>query len=117
MSRHDPAVTLTQIAEAAGKARAICEGKTFVALMADWQATLAFERALEIVGEGVKRLPIELREKYPSVPWRLVAGMRDRLSHGYDDIRHEVLWDTVQRDLPVLLETVAQMVRDVESGA
>jgi uncharacterized protein with HEPN domain len=116
MSRHDPSVTLWQIAEAAGKARAICEGKTFTSLMADWQATLAFERTLEIVGEAVKRLPPELREKYPAVPWRLVAGMRDRLSHGYDDIRHEVLWDTVQRDLPVLLETVARMLADLGEG-
>lgn len=113
MSRHDPAVTLRQIAEAAEKARAICDGKTFASLMADWQATLAFERALEIVGEAVKRLPPELREKYPAVPWRLVSGMRDRLSHGYDDVRHEVLWDTVQRDLPTLLETVAKMLRDL----
>jgi uncharacterized protein with HEPN domain len=116
MSRHDPAVTLRQIAEAAEKARAICEGKTFAGLMADWQATFAFERALEIVGEAVKRLQPELREKYPAVPWRLVAGMRDRLSHGYDDIRHEVLWDTVQQDFPVLLETAEQMLRDLESG-
>ena len=117
MSRHDPAVTLAQIAEAAGKARAICDGKTFAGLMADWQATFAFERALEIVGEAVKRLPSELCGKYPAVPWRLVAGMRDRLSHGYDDVRHEVLWDTVQQDFPVLLETVARMVRELESGA
>jgi len=117
MSRHDPSVTLRQIAEAAEKARAICEGKTFAALMADWQATLAFERVLEIVGEGVKRLPAELRERYPAVPWRLVAGMRDRLSHGYDDVRHEVLWDTAQRDFPLLLETVAQMLRDLSEGA
>ncbi len=117
MSRHDPAVTLRQIAEAAEKARTICEGKTFATLMADWQATFAFERALEIVGEAVKRLPLELREKYPAVPWRLVAGMRDRLSHGYDDVRHEVLWDTVQRDVPILLETVAQMLRDLAAGA
>ena len=117
MSRHDPAVTLRQIAEAAEKARAICAGKTFAALMADWQATLAFERALEIVGEAVKRLPVELREKYPAVPWRLVAGMRDRLSHGYDDVRHEVLWDTVQGDLPAMLETVAEMLREVDASA
>ncbi|MEO6788574.1 MAG: HepT-like ribonuclease domain-containing protein [Chthoniobacteraceae bacterium] len=117
MSRHDPAVTLRQIAEAAEKARAICEGKTLVALIADWQATLAFERVLEIVGEAVKRLPEELREKYPAVPWRFVAGMRDRLSHGYDDVRHEVLWDTAPRDLPVLLETVAQMLQALDARA
>ena len=116
MSNHDPGVTLRQIADYARQAQAICEGKTLPALMGDWQALLAFERALEILGEAVKRLPAELRARYPAVPWRLVAGMRDRLSHGYDDIRHDVLWNTVQRDVPVLLRTVEQMLRDLQSG-
>ncbi len=43
--------------------------------------------------------------------------MRDRLSHGYDDIRHDVLWNAVQRDVPVLLDTVEQMLRDLESNS
>ena len=115
MSNHDPKVTLRQIVEYARQAQAICAGKTLPVLMADWQALLAFERALEILGEAVKRLPMELRARYPAVPWRLIAGMRDRLSHGYDDIRHDVLWNTVQRDLPGLLATVEQMLRDQEN--
>jgi uncharacterized protein with HEPN domain len=114
MSNHDPKVTLRQVADYARQAQAICEGKTLPALMADWQALLAFERALEILGEAVKLLPMDLRERYSAVPWRLVAGMRDRLSHGYDDIRHDVLWNTVQRDVPTLLRTVEQMLRDLE---
>ncbi len=115
MSNHDPKVTLGQIADYARQAQAICAGKTLPALTGDWQALLAFERALEILGEAVKRLPAELRDRYPAVPWRLVAGMRDRLSHGYDDIRHDVLWNTVQHDVPVLLTTVEQMLRDLET--
>ena len=115
MSNHDPKVTLRQLTDSARQAQAICAGKTLPGLMGDWQALLAFERALEILGEAVKRLPPELRDRYPAVPWRLVAGMRDRLSHGYDDIRHDVLWNTVQRDVPVLLRTVEQMLRDLEA--
>jgi len=107
-------VTLRQIADYAGQAQAICAGKTLANLVADRQAMLALERALEILGEGVKRLPTELRDRYPMVPWKLVAGMRDRLIHGYDEIRHDVLWNTVQQDLPVLLATVEQMLMELE---
>ena len=116
MSKHDPKVTLRQIADYARDAQAICAGKTLPALLADRQAVLAFERALEVLGEAVKRLPPDLRDRYPAVPWKLVAGMRDRLSHGYDEVRHEVLWNAVQQDVPVLLTTVEQMLRDLESN-
>ena len=55
MSRHDPKVTLRQIADFARQTQAICAGMTLPALLADWQALLAFGRAMEILGEAVKR--------------------------------------------------------------
>jgi uncharacterized protein with HEPN domain len=114
MSKHDALVSLHQIAEHGGYARELCAGKTLAELLRDWKSVLAFERALEILGEAVKRLPAELCEAYPAVPWRLVAGMRDRLSHGYDDIDYEILWNAVQDDLPNLLGTVEQMIMELE---
>jgi len=85
-------------------------------LVSDWQATLALERVLEIIGEAVKRLPNNLRNCYPQVEWRAVAGMRDRLSHGYDAINHEILWKAVHERLPTLQATVQHMFRDLENG-
>jgi uncharacterized protein with HEPN domain len=93
MSAHDPAATLRQIQDAARRLQLIVAGKTLEQLLADWQATAALERFLEIVGEGVKRLPLEIRSRYPAVPWKEIAGTRDRLSHGYDDVDHQVLWN------------------------
>ena len=93
MSAHDPQVTLRQIQDASRRLQMICAGKTKEQLLADWLATAALERFLEIVGEGVKRLPLELRAQYPAVPWKEIAGTRDHLSHGYDDVDHQVLWD------------------------
>ena len=113
MSAHDPRATLLQIQDAARRLQMICAGKTLEQLLADWQATAALERFIEIVGEGVKRLPMELRLRHPSVPWKEIAGTRDHLSHGYDDVDYQVLWDAVQQDVPVLLATIAQMLQEL----
>lgn len=85
-------------------------------LLADWLATAALERFLEIVGEGVKRLPPDVRSRHPDVPWKEIAGTRDHLSHGYDDVDYQVLWDAVQNDLPVLLITVEELLKDSDPG-
>ena len=63
----------------------------------------------------MKRLPPELCQRYPAVPWKLVAGMRDRVSHGYVAIDYATLWDTVRDDVPALLATVEQMLKDLET--
>ena len=115
MSSHDPRVTLRQLADAARRLQDICADRTLKRLLDDWLATAAAERFFEIVGEAVKRLPMDLRERYPAVPWKEIAGTRDRLSHGYDDINYEVLWDAVQNDVPKLLETVDQMLKELET--
>jgi len=77
---------------------------------------LAFERVMEVLGEAVKRLPPELCQRHPEVSWKLIAGMRDRVSHGYDGIDYATLWDTVHDDVPGLLATVEQMLKQLDSG-
>ena len=114
MSVHDPRVTLRQIQDAARRLQTICAGKTLNQLLADWQAAAALERYIEILGEAVKRLPMDLRSRYPSVPWKEIAGTRDHLSHGYDDLDYQVLWDAVQKDVPALLVTVEQMLKELD---
>ena len=61
MSRRDPRITLAQIRDAAEKARTLCADHTLDSLLADWKATAALERCIEIIGEGVRRLPTELQ--------------------------------------------------------
>lgn len=114
MSKRDTHATLSQIADHARRAQDICAGKTLTQLLADWKSLLALERALEILREAVKRLPAEVCEAYPAVPWRLIAGMRDRLSHGYDEVDHEILWNAVNDDLPNLLKMVDQIICDLK---
>ena len=67
-------------------------------------------RQLEIIGEATKHLSPELREKYPKIPWEDIAGMRDKLIHHYFGVDLEVVWDTVEKDLPALKKNVKKIL-------
>src|SRR3990167_7530800 len=66
----------------------------------------AIIRQLEIIGEAVKNVPNNFREKYPKIPWKDVAGFRDVLSHAYFGVNIDRVWNIVERDLPKLKEEV-----------
>src|SRR2546423_11030683 len=106
MSRHDPVATLSHLAEYAAHAQQFCAENSLSQLQADWQKRATFERVMEILGEAVKRLPPELTAKYPAVDWRGIAGMRDRISHGYDAVDYSILWQAVMTRVPDLLKTI-----------
>ena len=61
---------------------------------------------IAVIGEAVKRVSATTRSKHPEVPWKDIAGMRDRLIHGYDSVDLDELWKTATEDVPVLLEQV-----------
>jgi uncharacterized protein with HEPN domain len=72
---------------------------------------LALVRLMEVVGEAAAQIPEEFRGRYPEVPWRDVADLRNRLIHGYDAVDFDILWAIIQRDLPPLirhLETIIE---------
>lgn len=66
----------------------------------------AFVRSLEIIGEATKNLSDDLRARHPDVEWRAMAGMRDRLIHGYFGVDYEIVWDVVERKIPELIRAV-----------
>jgi uncharacterized protein with HEPN domain len=68
----------------------------------DDMAKRAFARSVEVIGEAVKNLPQEIYKKYPHIPWRKMAGMRDRLIHGYFSVDYELVWDVATNHLPSL---------------
>jgi uncharacterized protein with HEPN domain len=65
---------------------------------------------LHVLGEAVKKLPSDLRERYPDVAWREIAGLRDFVAHAYFALDLDILWDAIQRDVPALLVRVREMI-------
>ncbi|PYQ93053.1 MAG: hypothetical protein DMF95_23335 [Acidobacteria bacterium] len=70
----------------------------------------AFVRSLEIVGEAAKKIPEEFRAQYPTVEWRAMSGMRDRLIHDYFGVDYELVWDVVHNRIPELRRQIASMI-------
>lgn len=102
---------LDDIRAAADKARAFVAGMSYDAFAADDKTAFAVVRALEIIGEAAKRIPPAVRDRYPAVPWRAMAGIRDKLIHDYISVNLEVVWKTVAEDLPGLVEEIEAIIR------
>ncbi len=83
----------------------------------DTQKVYAVVRALTIIGEAARNIPKSLREKYPDIPWGKASATRDRVVHGYFGIDVEVIWKTVQEDLPPLRQAAQAMLADLQAQA
>lgn len=70
----------------------------------------AFVRSLEVIGEATKQIPDHLRQEYPEIEWRAIAGMRDRLIHSYFGIDYDIVWDVLRNHIPVLADTIDAML-------
>ena len=66
-------------------------------------------RRLSIIGEAVKNISSDIKEKYPMVPWKQIAGMRDILIHEYFGVNLKRVWSVIEKDLPELKETVQKI--------
>ncbi len=58
-------------------------------------------RNLEVIGEATKNIPDEIKETYPGINWKVIAGMRDKLIHEYFGVSNQIVWETIANDLPM----------------
>lgn len=75
----------------------------------------AIVRSLEIIGEATKKIPADIKEQWSDVPWRNIAGMRDKLIHDYIGINYSIVWDVVRNKIPEITSFIAQII-DSESN-
>ena len=87
-------------------------GMDLEAFQADDKTTSAVIRKFEIIGEAAKQVPDDIRNSYSEVPWKEMAGMRDRLVHAYMGVNFRLLWKTIKEDLPTTQRLVRRVLEE-----
>lgn len=104
---------LRDILYAAEMAESFVEGMDYAAFVADVKTSFAVIRALEIIGEASKKVPVAVCSRYPEIPWREMAGMRDKISHDYFGVDLWRVFETVRQDLPPLCSSIQKILQDL----
>lgn len=112
MSNRTDRDLLADILEAIRRAREYTGGQTYEQFLDDTKTQDAVIRALEILGEATKKVSPSLREDHSEIPWRSMAGVRDKLIHDYFGVNFDIVWEIVQDQLPELAEQIEATLHD-----
>jgi uncharacterized protein with HEPN domain len=113
--KRDPLLLIDDILESITLIQQYTESATKKAFLSDRQMQDAVIRRLEIIGEAVKNIPVTLKRRHISIPWKQIAGMRDMICHEYFGVRMDRVWKVVRKDLPAL-NIRLQEIRDEIRG-
>jgi len=113
--RKDDAVRLRHMLDATREAIFFTHGRSREDLDTDRQLVLSLVKEVEIIGEAAYQLSQEARASMPEAPWEDIIGMRHRLVHAYFNINLDILWQTIEKDLPALIPVLEALVPPEES--
>lgn len=107
---------IEDVIDAMSKAENFIGNMTKEDFLNDEKTIFATVRALEVIGEAVKNIPVSIRKRYPEIPWRDMAGMRNKLIHEYFGVKLELVWKTSKQKIPTLKPIFQKMLQDIEKG-
>jgi uncharacterized protein with HEPN domain len=110
MSSRDWRHRIEDILDAISEIQTFASGATPNQFRADAKTLKAVAADLMIIGEAANHVPEDVQEAHPDVPWAVMRAMRNRIVHAYFDIDPDILWDTVQHDLPKLVEPLKRLL-------
>lgn len=90
------------VIDAMSKVQKFTEAMGYEDFIKDDKTVFAVTRAIEIIGEAVKKMPSTVRKRYPQIPWKEMAGMRDKLIHEYFGVNLRAIWETAKNDIPAI---------------
>ncbi len=115
MTRH-VSLYVTDILSGMRDAEQFIEGMSYQQFLDDKKTFNAVVRAIEVIGEAAKNVPATIRTQYPAIPWKEMAGMRDKVTHFYFGVDREAIWIAVKERIPSLIPTIEQILKDLRSA-
>ena len=103
-------IRIVHILEAAKEAVSFSSGKSRSDFEVDRQLQMAVVREIEIIGEAAGKVSQETRNKYPDIPWLMISNMRNHLAHVYFDIDLDIVWGTLHKNLPSLIQRIEKIL-------
>ncbi len=115
MKQKAPIFFLEDIKQSLDKIFRYTEGVEFEQFVSNDMLKDAVERNFEVIGEAVKNLPDDLRSSYPNVPFKQVAGMRDKLIHDYFGVDYSLVWNTIKEKLPQFRKDIEEIINGLKT--
>jgi len=109
--KKDPLIFIKHILENIDKIEAFSKNLSKKTLSKNELKQYAIIRAIEVIGESVKNLPDSLKNKYPNVPWKEIAGTRDKMIHHYFGVDLNIVWDIISKEIPKLKEDIKDILK------
>jgi uncharacterized protein with HEPN domain len=111
--RRNIALYIKDLVENMKHAETFIENLTYEEFIKDKKTSYAVVRCIEIIGEAAKNIPDDVRDRYPDIPWKKMAGMRDKISHFYFGIDMKKVWLGVKRDIPKIKPQIKKILKDL----